>query len=438
MSDLNMPNFVRSRPSNFARTALWATLGLLGVALSVFAPSAMAQGNGAAPQGTRVHTLAESLAGGVGGVAVDRAGFIYAADFRDTVWKISPSGEAEIFATGLYGASGNAIDAKGRLLQASFYGGYVSRIDRHGNHEIFAEGFTGPVGLTLDPEGNLYVCDCRANSIAKVDPQGKVSTFAESELFSCPNGITRGSQGDLFVVNFSNGKMLRVSPQGEVSDFAMIPGGGNGHVAIARGSLYATSFAGHQVFRISDAGEVTLVAGTGVMGEKDGAALEALFSWPNGIAVGAQGDRLFINDYINRSLPGTEIPPSPRFALRQIKLASLADSLKAAFQAGGIDRVVEVHRAWKADPSTANLYTEIEINRLAYTWMAAGQLAEATRLFELNAESYPQSFNAYDSLAEAYMNGGKKKLAIKNYKKSLELNAGNANARQMLEKLGGE
>ncbi|MCH9647315.1 MAG: hypothetical protein K0U98_03690 [Deltaproteobacteria bacterium] len=426
MSDLALSRYARPRRSLVLRTTLWATLGLLGVTLS-----AVAQGN-------RVHTVAESLAGGVGGVAVDRAGFIYSADFRDTVWRISPSGESEIFATGLYGASGNTIDAKGRLLQASFYGGYISRIDRHGNHEVFAEGFAGPVGLTLDPEGNLYVCNCRGNTISKVDPDGKVSTYAESELFSCPNGITRGSQGDLFVVNFSNGKMLRVGTDGAVSEFATIPGGGNGHVAIAQGSIYATSFAGHQVFRVSDTGETTLIAGTGVMGEKDGDALEALFSWPNGIAVGAQGDRLFINDFINRSLPGTEILPSPRFALRQIKLASLSDSLKAALQAGGIDQVVEVHQAWKADPSTANLYTEIDINRLAYTWMATGKLPEATRLFELNAESYPQSFNAYDSLGEAYMNGGKKKLAIKNYKKSLELNEGNANARKMLEKLAGE
>ena len=47
----------------------------------------------------------------------------------------------------------------------------------------------------------------------------------------------------------------------------------------------------------------------------------------------------------------------------------------------------------------------------------------------------PQSANAYDSLGEAYMKAGDNEKAIKNYKKSLELNPENNNAKKMLEKL---
>jgi len=47
----------------------------------------------------------------------------------------------------------------------------------------------------------------------------------------------------------------------------------------------------------------------------------------------------------------------------------------------------------------------------------------------------PQSANAHDSLGEAYMINGNKELAIKNYKKSLELNPDNTNAKEMLNKL---
>jgi cytochrome c-type biogenesis protein CcmH/NrfG len=50
-------------------------------------------------------------------------------------------------------------------------------------------------------------------------------------------------------------------------------------------------------------------------------------------------------------------------------------------------------------------------------------------------ELYPQSANVYDSLGEAHMTDGQKKLAIQNYKKSLELNPDNNNAKEMLEKL---
>ena len=35
---------------------------------------------------------------------------------------------------------------------------------------------------------------------------------------------------------------------------------------------------------------------------------------------------------------------------------------------------------------------------------------------------FPQGFNTYDSLADAYRENGEKGLAIQNYKKALELN----------------
>jgi predicted negative regulator of RcsB-dependent stress response len=41
----------------------------------------------------------------------------------------------------------------------------------------------------------------------------------------------------------------------------------------------------------------------------------------------------------------------------------------------------------------------------------------------------------YDSLGEAYMKAGNKDEAIRNYKKSLELNPKNDNAKKMLEKI---
>lgn len=48
---------------------------------------------------------------------------------------------------------------------------------------------------------------------------------------------------------------------------------------------------------------------------------------------------------------------------------------------------------------------------------------------------HPDSWNAYDSLAEAYMKKGDKKSAIENYKKSLQLNPDNADGKTILEKL---
>jgi cytochrome c-type biogenesis protein CcmH/NrfG len=51
-------------------------------------------------------------------------------------------------------------------------------------------------------------------------------------------------------------------------------------------------------------------------------------------------------------------------------------------------------------------------------------------------EQYPASWNAYDSLGEAYMAAGDRQRAIENYRKSLQLNPQNTGAIEMLRRLG--
>ncbi len=105
-------------------------------------------------QVTRVVTIADSLDGGVGGLAVDRLGNVFSADFRNTIWKIRPDGRVSAFATGFYGSSGTAVDKHGVLYQANFSGNYLSRVDRKGNHDIVVErGLSGPVGEVIAADG---------------------------------------------------------------------------------------------------------------------------------------------------------------------------------------------------------------------------------------------------------------------------------------------
>jgi tetratricopeptide (TPR) repeat protein len=64
---------------------------------------------------------------------------------------------------------------------------------------------------------------------------------------------------------------------------------------------------------------------------------------------------------------------------------------------------------------------EPTINQIGYSLMNAKKYKEAIEVLKLNVESYPESANVYDSLAEAYLNNGDKKLAITYYKKVLEM-----------------
>lgn len=59
----------------------------------------------------------------------------------------------------------------------------------------------------------------------------------------------------------------------------------------------------------------------------------------------------------------------------------------------------------------------------------------AIKLFKFTTESSPNSANAFDSLAEAYMRSGDKDKAIINYEKSLKLDPSNTNAKEMIERL---
>lgn len=56
----------------------------------------------------------------------------------------------------------------------------------------------------------------------------------------------------------------------------------------------------------------------------------------------------------------------------------------------------------------------------------------------LAEDEAPDEFNPHDSLGEAYLKAGRREQAIENYRKSLELNPANENARAVLRELGVE
>ncbi|HEU4463633.1 MAG TPA: tetratricopeptide repeat protein, partial [Gemmatimonadota bacterium] len=62
---------------------------------------------------------------------------------------------------------------------------------------------------------------------------------------------------------------------------------------------------------------------------------------------------------------------------------------------------------------------------------------DAVAIFQLNAEQYPESANAWDSLGEGYLAAGDETQAIESYEKSLELDPENENARQKLTEIRG-
>ncbi len=65
--------------------------------------------------------------------------------------------------------------------------------------------------------------------------------------------------------------------------------------------------------------------------------------------------------------------------------------------------------------------SEAELNTYGYQLMNTNRLDEAIRIFKLNVERHPDSWNVYDSLGEALNNKGDRDGALANYKKALEM-----------------
>jgi tetratricopeptide (TPR) repeat protein len=103
--------------------------------------------------------------------------------------------------------------------------------------------------------------------------------------------------------------------------------------------------------------------------------------------------------------------------------------------AGKMEEAMEGYRKLKKETPDNPMVSEQRLNNVGYAFMRQKKLAEAIAVFKVNVELYPNSWNTYDSLGEAYMNNGDKALAIENYKKSLVLNPQNANGAAILKKL---
>lgn len=248
---------------------------------------------------------------GTGGVEVDSDGNIYCSDFGmslssppgTVVYKVTPSGDASIFASGLVGASGNTFGPDGNFYQSNIAGGTVSSITSAGQVSTFVTGMSSPVGIVFDQAGNLYVANCGDNTIKKVDANGVVTTFSSGTLFACPNGITIDNDGNLYVANFSNSNVIKIDLQGTPSVFATFSGNNNGHITFFDDNLYVVARAANQIFRLDLEGNSELIAGNGTRGHAEGSALEANFSLPNDLMFSADGKFLYIND--SKPLTGT-------------------------------------------------------------------------------------------------------------------------------------
>lgn len=194
-----------------------------------------------------------------------------------------------------------------------------------------AARFNRPVGIAKDPSGALYVADSANHVIRKITPAGLVTTFAGSPgqpgtanglgsvaRFNNPTGMVADALGNLYLADTNNHTIRKITPTGQVTTVAGIArqsgytdGAANqaqfsepSAVAVAvDGTLYVADTSTNLIRKIDPAQIVSTLAGSpGIPGTSDGQGFEASFAQPSGLALNADGTRLYVADTLNHSI----------------------------------------------------------------------------------------------------------------------------------------
>jgi CubicO group peptidase (beta-lactamase class C family) len=103
----------------------------------------------------------------------------------------------------------------------------------------------------------------------------------------------------------------------------------------------------------------------------------------------------------------------------------------------GYDHAPEIAQALK-QKDTAFLLPESDVNDLAFILLGKKMKNESIDIFKFNVAEHPESSSAYEGLAEGYDDKGEKELALKTFKKVVELNPNNNYAKDRIKKLESE
>ena len=115
---------------------------------------------------------------------------------------------------------------------------------------------------------------------------------------------------------------------------------------------------------------------------------------------------------------------------------SVQHVLSAVVEAEGWEVAEARYQTLKAEEPDAYDFGEAQLNALGYAYLGRGGADTAVRVLALNAEVYPDSSNAHDSLAEAYLAAGDRAGAVATYERALALNPASTSTEAALEQLG--
>ena len=114
---------------------------------------------------------------------------------------------------------------------------------------------------------------------------------------------------------------------------------------------------------------------------------------------------------------------------------SIYELMLQTLRANGLQAALARYTDLKENRADDYDFGESALDDLGTALLRMDRLTDAIAILELNARTYPASADAYYDLADAYRRNGDTALAVRNYRRSLELNPKNARAAQWIERL---
>jgi gliding motility-associated-like protein len=208
----------------------------------------------------------------------------------------------------------------GGAVPANSYA-YTGKLSGNGsagavNSDGSKSSFNSPQGLAADANGNIYVADFNNNIIRKIAPDGTTITLAgngtagnqngpaNQASFNGPAWLTVDAGDNVYVADTKNFQIRKIDPQGQVSIFAGDGSKGykngqgtdaefdnlGGLIAAADGSVYVCDEGNSRIRKITPAGLVSTIVGNGDFGKADGNGELASIGYPLDITMDKQGN----------------------------------------------------------------------------------------------------------------------------------------------------
>lgn len=293
------------------------------------------------------------------GISMDKFGNLFIADsYNNAIRKVTPLGELYTFAgSGIEGhkdgfgknasfhfPSDAYADKNGNIYVADYWNHCIRKITSYGlvttvagvpgkkgykNGKAKEALFNNPIGVIVDYTDNLYVLDTKNHCIRKISNDGEVTTFAGSPTpgfadgigtdakFSNPTGLCADRYGNFYVLDTDNRAIRKIYPDQRVETvldqhFSFFKDSTNGrklqffHSAEGGGIcsgpkdiFYIADGASHSIYKVDlEKRVISVVAGTGKMGYKNGEGHLSMFAHPVEITMDPSNN-IYVADFDN-------------------------------------------------------------------------------------------------------------------------------------------